>query len=206
MRFILASQSPARLSTLRRAGLAPEVIVSGVDEDTVTTADPALLACDLAELKATAVADRARLGTEPDLVLGCDSVLDIDGVAHGKPGTRAVATDRWRAMRGRSGVLHTGHHLTRRDPDGQRHSVSHTTSTTVHFADLTDAEIEAYVATGEPLSVAGGFTIDGYGAGFITGVEGDHHNVVGVSVPLLRELVRHVGVEWPSLWQVPPTE
>lgn len=205
MRFILASQSPARLSTLQRAGLAPEVIVSGVDEDSITTTEPAGVAGELADLKATAVADRHPLDTDSDLVLGCDSVLELDGLAYGKPGTRAVATERWQAMRGRAGVLHTGHHLIRREPDGQRCSVSGTASTIVHFADVTDAEIEAYVATGEPLWVAGGFTTDGYGGGFITGIEGDHHNVVGVSLPLLRELVLQLEVAWPSLWQTPPT-
>ena len=130
-------------------------------------------------------------------MLGCDSVLELDGAALGKPDDAADATRRWQAMRGRSGVLHTGHCL--RDTVSGSVAAA-TASTTVHFADVTDDEIAAYVATGEPLDVAGAFTVDGLGGAFVTRIDGDHHNVVGVSLPLLRDLVRELGHEWTSLW------
>jgi septum formation protein len=193
VRLVLASASPARLATLRAAGVEPEVLVSGVDESQVTTGDPAALAAELAALKARAVAPRA-----PDaFVVGCDSVLALDGSVHGKPLDAEEARNRWRVMRGRSGVLHTGHCLIA--PDGRE--VARGAATTVHFADLTDQEIDAYVATGEPLQVAGAFTVDGLGGPFVTGIEGDHHNVVGISLPLLRELLAAVDVPWTSLWR-----
>jgi septum formation protein len=193
---VLASASPARRSTLRAAGLDPTVIVSGVDESQLTDLPPAELALQLAELKCAAVAGGDDVPAEA-LVLGCDSVLELDGDALGKPRDEEEARVRWRAMRGRSGVLHTGHCL--RDVASDRVAAA-TASTTVHFADVSDAEIDAYVATGEPLHVAGAFTIDGLGGAFVTGIEGDHHNVVGVSLPLLRELVLELGHEWPDLW------
>jgi len=194
--LVLASQSPARLETLRRAGLDPVVVVSGLDEDQLDDLPPAELAHRLAELKCAAVAGRDDL--PPDaLVLGCDSVLELDGAALGKPADAADAAARWRAMRGRSGVLHTGHAL-HDVPSGRLASA--TASTTVHFARVTDAEIAAYVATGEPLQVAGAFTVDGFGGAFVTGIEGDHHNVVGVSLPLVRELAAELGRSWVDLW------
>jgi septum formation protein len=194
--LVLASASPARLATLRSAGLDPLVIVSGVDESQLDGLPPAELALQLAELKCATVAVRDDLPT-PALVLGCDSVLELDGEALGKPADAAEAERRWRAMRGRSGVLHTGHCL--RETSGHRVAAA-TASTTVHFADLTDEEIAAYVATGEPLHVAGAFTVDGLGGAFVTGIEGDHHNVVGVSLPLVRDLVAELGHTWTSLW------
>jgi septum formation protein len=194
--FVLASASPARLATLRAAGVAPTVVVSGVDESRMTGLEPAELALQLAELKAAAVASRGDLPTGA-LVLGCDSVLELDGAALGKPVDPADAVRRWRSMRGRSGVLHTGHSLHDTASD---HVAAATASTTVHFADLTDDEIEAYVATGEPLHVAGGFTVDGLGGAFVTGVEGDPHNVVGLSLPLLRDLLAELGHSWTELW------
>ena len=194
--LVLASASPARLATLRSAGVEPLVIVSGVDESQVTDLPPAELALQLAELKCAAVAGRDDLPADA-LVLGCDSVLELDGEALGKPGDAAAAVRRWEAMRGRSGVLHSGHCL--RDT-ATGHVAAATASTTVHFAEVTDEEIAAYVASGEPLHVAGAFTIDGLGGAFVTGLEGDHHNVVGVSLPLLRELVRELGRAWPDLW------
>jgi septum formation protein len=197
--LVLASQSPARLETLRRAGIEPVVIVSGVDEDQLGDLPPAELALQLAELKCAAVAGRDDL--PPDaLVLGCDSVLDLDGEALGKPVDAADAAARWRSMRGRSGVLHTGHAL--RDT-GSGQVAAATASTTVHFAAVSDAEIAAYVATGEPLHVAGAFTVDGLGGAFVTGIEGDHHNVVGLSLPLVRELVAELGRSWVGLWTTP---
>jgi septum formation protein len=194
--FVLASASPARLATLRKAGLDPQVIVSGVDEDQLAGLPPAELALQLAELKCAAVVARDDL-PENAVVLGCDSVLELDGQALGKPDDAADAINRWRAMRGRSGVLHTGHSLT----DTLTHkTVSATASTIVHFADVTDAEIAAYVATGEPLYVAGAFTVDGLGGAFVTGIEGCHHNVVGVSLPLVRDLLAELGLNWTSFW------
>ncbi|HET6939244.1 MAG TPA: Maf family protein [Nocardioides sp.] len=198
--LVLASQSPARLATLRAAGIDPVVIVSGVDEDQLEPLPPAELALQLAELKCGAVAARDDLPTGA-LVLGCDSVLELDGQALGKPGTADEATLRWRSMRGRSGVLMTGHCL--RDT-ANGHVASATAMTTVHFAEVTDDEIAAYVATEEPLHVAGAFTIDGLGGAFVTGVEGDHHNVVGVSLPLVRELVAELGHPWTDLWPRSP--
>ena len=195
MRIVLASASPARLATLRSAGIEPEVIVSGVDEDRITSTDAANLAAALAQLKCRAVAPQV----EPDaLVIGCDSVLAFEGEIFGKPAGPVEAAGRWRRMRGKSGVLHTGHCVRRGDEE-----FVETASTIVHFADITDAEIDAYVATGEPLHVAGAFTIDGLGGAFVTGVEGDHHNVIGLSLPLLRELVGDLGIAWPDLWQRP---
>ena len=196
MPFVLASASPARLKTLRSAGVEPVVIVSGVDEDEIGDLPPAELALQLAELKCAAVSGRDDLPAGA-VVLGCDSVLDIDGQALGKPLEPDAATRRWQAMRGRSGVLHTGHCL--RDT-ASGHVAAATASTTVHFADVSDAEIAAYVATGEPLQLAGAFSVDGIGGAFVTGIEGDHHNVVGVSLPLVRELMAELGHSWTDLW------
>lgn len=194
-RFILASSSPARLATLRAAGVEPEVVVSGVDEDGIDHGSAAHTALELARLKAEVVA--ARVGGDGALVLGCDSVLEIDGETFGKPGSAGDAIARWRKMRGRSGLLHTGHWLVDTQTGRRAHGVA---STLVRFADVTDEEIAAYVATGEPLRVAGAFTIDGLGGPFIEGVDGDPHNVVGLSLPLLRRLLRELGVSWPTLW------
>jgi len=201
IRLVLASASPARLSTLRQAGLSPEVVVSGVDEGGYDALAPADLARRLAEAKGEAVA--ARLGQptggQTTVVVGCDSVLELDGQAYGKPGSAQVAVERWRRMRGRAGVLHTGHHLV-----VQRGALSSSrtagAATTVFFADLSDVEIEAYVATSEPLAVAGAFTVDGLGGPFVTRIEGDYHNVVGISLPLLRTMLLDLGLSWPDLW------
>jgi septum formation protein len=199
--LVLASASPARLATLRAAGVEPVVIVSGVEESQVSDVPPGELALQLAELKCAAVAARADLpGTA--LVLGCDSVLELDGEALGKPDDAATARRRWRAMRGRSGMLHTGHAL----HDAASGQVAAATATTVvHFADVSDDEIDAYVATGEPLHVAGAFTVDGLGGAFVTGIEGDHHNVVGLSLPLLRDLLAELGHAWTDLWDPVPS-
>jgi septum formation protein len=198
VRFVLASASPARLKTLRGAGVEPEVIVSGVDEDDVTAESPGELARVLATLKARAVV--AGL-TEHATVLGCDSVLELDGEPFGKPGTPEIARSRLRSMRGRTGVLHTGHCLI---DTASKQEIRELESTKVYFADLTDEEIDAYVATGEPLVVAGSFTVDGFGGPFVTGIEGDYHNVVGLSLPLLRRMLAEVGISWPALWKSSP--
>ncbi|KGM08594.1 septum formation inhibitor Maf, partial [Cellulomonas bogoriensis 69B4 = DSM 16987] len=154
----------------------------------------------LAQAKARAVA-----ATDPDadLVLGCDSLLELDGQVHGKPRDAEEAVARWRRMRGRSGQLHTGHWLIDlRDPDqgGTGATLGATSTTVVHFADVSDVEIDAYVATGEPLAVAGAFTVDGRGGAFVTGIEGDHHGVVGLSLPLLRSLLADVDLHVHDLW------
>jgi septum formation protein len=196
--LVLASASPARLATLKAAGVEPSVVVSGVDESQVTGLPPAELAQRLAELKSAAVA--AEVGGDR-LVLGCDSVLELDGVALGKPEDADEAVARWRMMRGRTGVLHTGHCLT--DTSSGRCAVA-TGSTVVHFADLTDDEITAYVESGEPLQVAGAFTIDGLGGAYVTGLEGDPHTVVGIGLPLLREIMTELGVPWHRLWRTAP--
>ena len=192
--LVLASQSPARLQTLRNAGIEPVVIVSGVDESQLDGLPPRELALGLAQLKCETVVPQAPADA---LVLGCDSVLELDGLALGKPHTAEEAIRRWQAMRGRSGVLVTGHALT---DTATGRTVSATAATTVHFADLSDAEIAAYVAAEEPLHVAGAFTVDGRGGAFVTGIEGDHHNVVGVSLPLLRDLVAELGRSYTDLW------
>ncbi|MER0482294.1 nucleoside triphosphate pyrophosphatase [Streptomyces sp. Edi2] len=195
-RLVLASQSPARLALLRQAGLAPEVIVSGVDEDALTAATPGELARVLAEAKATAVA--ARPEAAGALVVGCDSVLELDGRALGKPADAEDATARWKSMRGRSGILQTGHCVIDTAAGGRQ--VSATASTTVRFGEPTDAEIAAYVESGEPLFVAGAFTLDGRSAPFIDGIDGDPGNVIGLSLPLLRRLLAGLDVAITELW------
>lgn len=194
-RLVLASQSPARLGLLRQAGLAPEVIVSGVDEDALDAPTPAALALVLAEAKAAVVA--ARPDAAGALVIGCDSVLELDGQALGKPADAEEATARWKSMRGRSGELRTGHCVID-TATGRRASA--TASTTVRFGEPDDAEIAAYVASGEPLHVAGAFTLDGRSAPFVEGIDGDPGNVIGLSLPLLRRLLAELGVPITGLW------
>jgi len=189
VRFVLASASPARLSTLRAAGVQPEVIVSGVDEDAIAADSGPDLVQALATAKAQAVAGRL---TGDLLVLGCDSMLEFDGRVVGKPGSVDEAVDRWRQLRGRTGVLHTGHALLELR-DGSVRTAAAVASTEVRFAQLSDDEIEAYVGTGEPLKVAGAFTIDGLGGWYIESIVGDHHNVVGLSLPLLRRMLLELG-------------
>lgn len=199
MRLVLASSSPARLRALRAAGVDPRVVVSGVDESAVTAPTPAELTLSLARLKGEAVL--AELDPDADVALvACDSVLELDGEALGKPGTDEAVRERWQAMRGRDGLLVTGHFVAVRR-DGVLTTRLAAAKTRVRFAQVTDAEIEAYIATGEPQHVAGAFTIDGYGAAFITGLGGDHHNVIGISIPLLRSLLGELGVSWTSLWR-----
>ncbi|MGC0420569.1 nucleoside triphosphate pyrophosphatase [Embleya sp. AB8] len=192
--LVLASASPARLKLLRDAGLDPKVQVSGVDEDALTAASPRELALLLAEAKADAVA--AEL-TGDELVIGCDSVLELDGRALGKPADAAEALARWQAMRGRAGVLLTGHCVIDR-ASGRR--VSEVAATTVRFGTPSDDEVAAYLATGEPLHVAGAFTLDGYAAPFVDGIDGDPGNVIGLSLPLLRRLLADLEVRIIDLW------
>lgn len=188
MRFVLASASQARLATLRAAGLDPEVVVSGVDEDVITAESPR----ELVLLRAVAKSNAVAAGVGPGaVVLGCDSMLELDGVALGKPADVDEARERWRAMRGRTGTLWTGHQLI--NTTSQR-VVARAAEADVRFADVTDDEIAAYVATGEPLHVAGAFTIDGLGGWFVESVSGDPHTVVGVSLPLIRAMLREIGL------------
>ena len=193
-RFILASASPARLRLLQAAGLDPEVAVSGIDESKATGLPADELARELAVAKAMAVANR-----EADaLVLGCDSVLEVDGAAYGKPADAAEAVARWHLMRGRSGTLITGHCIC----DSATGMVAEAViGTLVWFGRPTDEEIEAYVASGEPLEVAGAFTLDGRSAPFIEGIDGDPGNVIGVSLPLVRDLLAEHGVRITDLWR-----
>ncbi len=222
LKLLLASASPARLVTLRNAGIEPSVFVSSVDEDeALATARARGIVTDhvgavllLARVKAEDV--EATLRAEgrllPDFIVGCDSMLELDGEIMGKPNTAEVAKERWLQMRGRSGLLHTGHWLI--DMRGQRESdpepepeaigggegLGATSTTKVHFADLSEAEIDAYIATGEPLKVAGAFTIDGLGGAYVRALEGDHHGVVGISLPTLRELLARRNVAIHEFW------
>ena len=204
--IVLASASPARKRLLHAAGIEPSIVVSGVDEDTVLAAaretSGDLAPEDLALLLARAKAEDVAAQVAHAVVVGCDSVLDLDGEVHGKPADAPEAVARWRRMSGASGVLHTGHWVVDlRDPanGGSGGTVGATASTTVHFATLSDAEIDAYVETGEPLRVAGAFTLDGLGGPYVAGIEGDPSNVVGLSLPLLRELLSEIGLAWHEL-------
>ncbi len=194
--LVLASASPARLRLLQQAGFEPTVVVSGVDEEAITAGTTAELVQRLAEAKADAVVGRAEVPADA-LVIGCDSLFELDGRAHGKPSSAEDALARWRRMRGNEGTLHTGHCLldTR---TGRR--VTDVASTVVRFADPSDAELAAYVASGEPLHVAGAFTLDGRSAPFVERIDGDHGNVIGLSLPLLRRLLLALDVEVTSLW------
>ena len=212
VRLYLASTSPARLATLRAVGIEPVTIPSKVDEEAAVAAAGPLTAAEmvllLARLKAEAVlepllSDPELAGGEPldGLVLGGDSAFEFDGEIYGKPHLPEVARERWYAQRGGSGLLHSGHWLIDARGGVIGRAIGDVAEARVHFAeDITDAEIDAYVRTGEPLEVAGAFTIDSKGAGFIDRVEGDPHAVVGLSVPLLRKLVRSLGVDWTALW------
>jgi septum formation protein len=193
-KLILASASPARTRLLTQVGIAHEVIVSGVDESTVDASNPERLASVLAGMKAAAVAEQLR-GEE--LVLGCDSVLSFDGVAYGKPENAGEAIRRWQQLRGHSGVLYTGHCLI---DVPTRTRIEAVAETTVHFGPITDVELERYVATGEPLQVAGAFTIDGLCGPFIERIEGDHGNVIGLSLPLLRDLLGALDMSVTDFW------
>lgn len=203
MRLTLASTSPARLATLRAAGVEPLTISPGVDEDAVVAAaghlEPSEMVELLARAKAEAVADSH--GHEIDgLILGGDSAFVIDGIIHGKPHDPTVARERWLRQRGRTGVLYSGHWLIDHRGGRANGAVGIVTHAEVTFADVTDDEIDAYIATGEPLKVAGAFTIDSLGGPFIESIIGDPHTVVGLSLPALRNLVRSFGIEWTELW------
>jgi septum formation protein len=191
--LLLASGSPARLRLLRDAGIEPRVVVSGADESAAGLGTAAMVAV-LAERKAATVA-----ALHPgELVLGCDSLLDVDGHAVGKPGSPADAIAVLRGLAGRAAVLYTGHRLI----DGRSgRQASGVGATIVRFGTPTDAELAAYVATGEPLELAGAFSIDGRGAPFVDGIDGDPSNVIGLSLPLLRRLLAELDIPITSLWR-----
>lgn len=202
-RLVLASQSPGRSFVLRNAGVLPQVHVSHVDEEAIEAgmpaATPAELCLALARAKAEAVA--GDYIAEPDIVvIGCDSVFDVDGRAFSKPDSPEQAWERWGVMMGRSGTLRTGHWLIR---PATGEAVGAVASTIVRMGDPSREELEAYLATGEPLRVAGGFTLDALGGAFVDGIDGDPSNVVGLSLPTLRRLLLDLGVVWTDLWQAP---
>jgi len=191
--LVLASASPARLALLRSAGLDPRVVVSGVDESRFSADTPAALVGILAQAKASAVA----AGLDQGLVIGCDSMLDLDGRALGKPQSAAEAIALWREMSGRAGTLVTGHCVIDAATGRRAAAVA---ATSVRFGTPSGDEIAAYVASGEPMLVAGAFTLGGRGGWFVEGIDGDYGNVIGISLPLLRRLLAELGVAVPALW------
>lgn len=199
----LASKSPARLATLRSAHLDPLVQVSDVDEDAILAhvkGGPAQQVLALATAKARAVFSAPGPAQGADIILGCDSMFEIDSQIVGKPHSPAVARERLLSMAGRTGILHTGHYMIHTGSGAPVGAVSHAV---VHFGDMTPAEIDAYIATGEPLHVAGSFTVDGRGGPFIDHIEGDYHGVVGVSLPLMRKMLRNWGLSITQFWEHP---
>lgn len=209
-RLVLGSASPGRLGVLRQAGVDPLVVVSGVDEDAVMAnlgpdTGPADLVRTLACAKAEHVASILDRSVATDcVVIGCDSMLYIDGELAGKPPSVDEARRRWRSMAGRAGQLHTGHSIIRLQDNAVQHRAAETAVTTVRFGIPTDDDLEAYLATGEPLRVAGGFTLDGLGGWFIDGVDGDPSSVVGISLPLVRSLLAKAGLSVAALWAANP--
>ncbi|MGV0834451.1 Maf family protein [Mycolicibacterium thermoresistibile] len=205
-RVVLASASAGRLGVLRQAGIDPLVVVSGVDEDVVIAglgadAGPEDVVIALATAKATAVAEELPTDVSADcVVIGCDSMLAMDGRLCGKPGSAPTALTRWQSMRGSAGGLHTGHCVVRLQGGDVTHREAASRCTTVHFGTPTDDDLTAYVASGEPLQVAGGFTLDGRGGWFIDRIDGDPSNVIGLSLPLTRALLSRVGVSVTDLW------
>ena len=205
-RLVLASASPARLGVLHAAGVKPLVQVSEVDEDALVASlapgtPPARVVTELARAKARDVLPAlCAQGLHDAIVIGCDSMLLIDGVLQGKPGTVESARERWRTMAGRSGELLTGHAVLRvRDDEVISEAAEHS-GTVVHFGTPTDEELEAYLDSGEPLGVAGAFTLDGHGGWFVDGIEGDPSSVIGIGLPLVRRLLAEVGVSVARLW------
>jgi septum formation protein len=209
--LVLASASPARLRLLQRSGLDPEVHVSDIDEEaaveqaqieqgrTLSVAEQTLL---LARAKADAVlASLSREFTgSPVLVIGCDTTLELDGQAHNKPAGPQEATARWAQMSGRTGLLHTGHALRLRHAEGHVDDVDEVATATVHFGTPDAREVAAYVASGEPIRVAGAFTLEGLGGPFIDRIEGDPSCIEGLSLPTFRRMLAHVGWRWTDLW------
>ncbi|HEV3362520.1 MAG TPA: Maf family nucleotide pyrophosphatase [Pseudonocardiaceae bacterium] len=208
MRLVLASASPARLAVLRAAGVEPVVHVSGVDEDAIaaslTEPAPADLVAALAKAKAEAVVPAIAAAHPDAVVIGCDSMLVMDGPngreVVGKPHTVDVARTRWASMAGGTGELVTGHAVIRLAGGRPETRAVGVAGTTVRFASPSAAELDAYLATGEPLAVAGAFTLDGLGGWFVNGVDGDPSSVIGISLPLTKKLLAEVGVSVVDLW------
>jgi len=194
-RIVLASQSSSRRRLLEGAGLNPIVIVSHVDEETdfFTAMSPADMVIALAIAKAHTVRESIDY---PAIIIGCDSTFDVDGISFGKPETPAVAIERARKISGRSGLLHTGHCIIDTEKGIE---IADRITTKVTFDEMNEEEIADYVASGEPLKVAGGFTLDGFGSPFIPVIEGDYTNVVGISMPFLRRAIKELGYTWPQL-------
>ena len=194
-RIVLASASVSRRRLLESAGLKPTIMVSNVDEETdfFNAMTPADMVIALAVTKAHTVREQIDY---PALIIGCDSTFDVDGVSFGKPGTPDIASERAKKISGRSGLLHTGHCII---DTAQGREIADRVTTKVTFSELTDHEIEDYIASGEPLQVAGGFTLDGFGSPFIPVIEGDYTNVVGLSMPFLRSAMSQLGYSWPEV-------
>ena len=194
-RIVLASQSTSRRRLLEDAGLKPTIIVSYVDEETdfFNAMTPEDMVIALAISKAHTVREMVDY---PAIIIGCDSTFDVDGVSFGKPGTPEIATERAKKISGRTGLLHTGHCII----DTERGiEIADRVTTKVTFSEMSDDEIANYVASGEPLHVAGGFTLDGHGSPFIPVIEGDYTNVVGISMPFLRSAMKQLGYTWPEV-------
>ena len=194
-KIVLASQSTSRRRLLEGAGINPTIIVSNVDEETdfFNTMSPADMVIALAVTKAHTVREKIDY---PALIIGCDSTFDVDGISFGKPGTPDIARERAKKISGRSGLLHTGHCII---DTAQGREIADRVTTKVTFSELTDHEIDDYIASGEPLQVAGGFTLDGFGSPFIPVIEGDYTNVVGLSMPFLRSAMSQLGYSWPEV-------
>lgn len=204
-RLVLGSASAGRLGVLRQAGVEPLVVVSDVDEDAIIAAMPDASPAQIVAALATAKAQRVTELLDADVaadcvVVGCDSMLEVDGVLSGKPGTVAAARRQWQSAAGRAGQLHTGHRVLRMREGLVVDETGRTGSTTVHFGVPTEDDLEAYLAGGEPLYVAGAFTLDGLGGWFIDRIEGDPSNVIGLSLPLLRVLLADIGISIAALW------
>ena len=199
---ILASASPARLMLLRSQKINPIVIPSEINERQIEEEHKGqstkVIVEKLSIAKANYVLEN-NLSIDKGILIAADSMLEFDSKSFGKPLNASNAIERWKQMRGKSGILHTGHTVIRLD---NKQTISRVVSTKVQFANVDDEEIIAYVASGEPLQVAGAFTLDSLGAAFVTQVQGDHSNVVGLSLPTLREIVRELGLSWTSLWEM----
>ena len=195
VQIILASASPSRYRLLESVGIIPKVIVSGVNEESpeFDLLNPSELVLALATLKAQAVKELAPANS---IIIGCDSTFDVDGVSFGKPGTAAIARERAKKISGRSGLLHTGHCIIDTEKGIE---IADRVTTKVTFSEMSDLEIDDYIASGEPLHVAGGFTLDGFGSPFIPLIEGDYTNVVGISMPFLRSAMKKLGYSWPQV-------
>ena len=208
-RVVLGSASPGRRKVLRQAGIEPLIVVSGVDEDAIVSrlgdAEAAEVTIALAVAKAERVADSLESSVAADcIVIGCDSMLYCDGELRGKPTSQDDAKRQWQTMAGRTGELHTGHCVIRLRDNEIVHQGAESLVTAVHFARPSADELDAYIACGEPLKVAGGFTLDGLGGWFIDAVDGDPSSVIGISLPLTRRLFEGAGLSIPALWEANP--